>query len=504
MPATRAAARGIASLIATITAEEEGSFDDEMVDVDLTLVDEQEKGVEEESSDDEEDSSSDEDDDEDEEESEEDSDTEVVVMKKKKKVKGKKKQHVNIGMDSGDEDASEETVEPVRKKKSRKATKAAAVDEDGEDEEAVTGQKRKRREESAEIVDTPPEIEYTLLIYNAEQVQKSKASRGRPTTEIFTLPSSKPWSSLQSRIISRISKALDLPVLDLTEYDVSFTIPRQLATPLSLDSTNYKRVLVGKAIKKKDPSAKIIVEPIITAAMSNKENDTTTKGKAGKSKATKAREVLPGNVAQTEKIGELRQRWICDAPGGACRSAHCFFNQLHPEHFPLSHANIQHWAAAMLKGPQFADLETPPNLPIFDKIAAGARASKSELLMRRKELQDAKNTTAGTQVNFNFPPEIVNLLRPPPPPAAPPNTLPSNTSKSLIPALRSAGVDIPINEFCATYSLDQDIADRFATHKFKRTSAFKHVELEDLKDMGFVKGEIAELKVAVEAWSWET
>lgn len=158
-----------------------------------------------------------------------------------------------------------------------------------------------------------------------------------------------------------------------------------------------------------------------------------------------------------------------------------------------------------LKGKEFADLETPPNNHLFDKVAEGARAAKSELLMRRKELRDTKNAPATTQVNFNFPPEMINLLRPPaaPPAAAPPNVFahPPNTSNKLIPPPRIPGPDILIDDFCTTHNLDRDIAERFKQNKFKRTSAFKHVELDDLKEMGFFKGEIAELKVAVEVWS---
>lgn len=60
----------------------------------------------------------------------------------------------------------------------------------------------------------------------------------------------------------------------------------------------------------------------------------------------KARDILPANVALNEKIGELRNRWICPTPGGPCGSAHCYYNDINPEHMPLSHAHFQSWGAA--------------------------------------------------------------------------------------------------------------------------------------------------------------
>jgi hypothetical protein len=79
---------------------------------------------------------------------------------------------------------------------------------------------------------------------------------------------------------------------------------------------------------------------------------------------------------------------------------------------------------------------------------------------------------------------------------------PSDSSNMLIPFLRLPGADLSIEDFCTMYNLDGDISERFKQHKFKRTTAFKFVEVPELKEMGFMKGEVAELKVAIEEWSW--
>lgn len=160
-----------------------------------------------------------------------------------------------------------------------------------------------------------------------------------------------------------------------------------------------------------------------------------------------------------------------------------------------------------LKGTQFADVDTPPNNELFDKVAAAARAAKSPLLQRRLDLKEqasAKNTPAAPQVHFNFPAELANLLRPAaaPAPAAPDAFMPPlKTANMLIPHPRIPGPDLSIENFCTLYDLDSDICDRFKEHKFKRSNAFKFVEVDELKEMGFMRGEIAELKVAVGVWS---
>ncbi len=133
-------------------------------------------------------------------------------------------------------------------------------------------------------------------------------------------------------------------------------------------------------------------------------------------------------------------------------------------------------------------------------------------MQRRLELRQeavAKQAPApapAPQVHLNFGAELAELFRPavaPPPPAAVPNAFipPPNSSNMLIPFPRLPGADLSIEEFCTAYNLEGDICERFKEHRFKRTTAFKFVEIPELKEMGFMRGEVAELKVAIEEWS---
>ncbi|KAJ7155272.1 hypothetical protein C8R46DRAFT_910730 [Mycena filopes] len=320
--------------------------------------------------------------------------------------------------------------------------------------------------------------------------------------------------------------------LILSNYALAFTIPRHVTTPIQLADTKYDYLVKKALLIAKNPTVKITVEPKAVTSCSNlpevctdhlalPRSSTGRKRtrriwhRSGRLKCVpKARDILPANVALNEKIGELRERWICPTPGGPCGSAHCFFTTVKPEHFPLSHDHFQSWAAAMLKGNAFADLEVPPNNNLFDAIAAGARGAQSPLLQRRLELREreaAKNAPVAPQVNFNFPPEFAALLRQPAPVPAPapalpltaPNALvpPPNAGKMLIPYPRLPGPDLTIADFCTTYNLDNDIRNRFETNKYKGSADFEFIEVDELKEMGFMRGEVAQIKGAIGKWS---
>ncbi|KAF8210056.1 hypothetical protein K438DRAFT_1810766 [Mycena galopus ATCC 62051] len=380
-----------------------------------------------------------------------------------------------------------------------------------EDEELAPPKKRKRSKSPEKNAKAPPrKIEYKIVVYTPEQMRKPKNSRGAPVTNVMKLLSDKPWIVLHTKILEAFDDALDSAPFDFSDYTITFTVPRQVTDPIRLNETKYK-YLVEKALEiKTNPSARILVEPKMD--MLNKENgkdDTSTTSKKGaKTKVPKARDILPGNVALNNKIGELRERWKCTVQGGACGSAHCFVSATDPDHFALSHAHIENWAAAMLKGKEFADIDTPPNNTLFDKVSAAARAARSPLLQQRRlELREqaaaAKNAVASPQFHFNIGPEALAFLRPAAPAIAIPDAFipPPNTSNMLIPPPRLPGLDVSIEDFCSLYDLDDDICRRFKEHKFKHTDSFQFVEVSELTEMGFLRGEIAELKVAIKRWS---
>ncbi|KAJ7807324.1 hypothetical protein B0H13DRAFT_2483972 [Mycena leptocephala] len=359
-------------------------------------------------------------------------------------------------------------------------------DSDDEDEVVVLPKKRKRggsKKKSNEL--RPRDIEYKIRIFSAAEMKKATSAR-RPVTEAVILRSDVPWATLKTKILTQINNALDPPSLNFHEYNITFTVPRQVSDPMQLTDHHKYEYLVKKALRiQKDPSAKVHIEQKVDSA-ANKENGVNqdegddVAAKQGKKKTTKvpkARDILPANVALNEKIGELRE------------SAHCYFNEINPEHMPLWYDHFKSWGAATLKGNAFADIETPPNNELFDKVSQGARGAKSPLLQRRLELQQeatARQAPPAPQVHLNFGAEIAGLFRAA---AAPPLLLLLCPTPSSLP---------PTRQTCSSHS---HAFPRFKQQRFKRTTAFKFVEVPELKEMGFMKGEVAELKVAIEEWS---
>ncbi|KAJ7893488.1 hypothetical protein B0H13DRAFT_1886369 [Mycena leptocephala] len=165
------------------------------------------------------------------------------------------------------------------------------------------------------------EIEYTTSVYTAEQAQKPRSSRGDPATAFFTLDSDEPWTTLQSKIRNNIRTALELEIVQLTHYRITFTVPRQVKHPIQLhDLTEYKHLVTNALKIKVTPSAKILIEPKVAHHANGKENE-DAKGKKGgkKTKIPNERAILPGNVALNAKIGALREKWQCPTPGAVMR-----------------------------------------------------------------------------------------------------------------------------------------------------------------------------------------
>ncbi|KAJ7112258.1 hypothetical protein C8R44DRAFT_741948 [Mycena epipterygia] len=349
----------------------------------------------------------------------------------------------------------------------------------------------------------------------------AKKSKKPTTTDILSLKSDQAFDTLKAQILARIAESLKPGQLHYEDYDISFTVPRQVTDSLSLDSPEKYQHLVLNALKiKADPSARISVVPKSGRVIINNKNAEVdsdeddpkkkTKGKRRKTTIPNARRILPGNVALNEKMGLIRarSRWLCPTPGGPCGSEHCYVQPDAVEHFPLSHAHVVCWAAAWLKDKNFANENKPPNHKLFDGLNDESLRIRSPLLQRRLDLQNKKKVPAAApQVNFNFPPELIQLFRQPAPAPAPsparaPAAVPFHAHvPMLIPAPFVPGPNLSIEDFCAKHDLDDDICARFKSNKFNRTDSFRYIELTDLKAMSFMPGEIAELKVAIAAWA---
>src|SRR5262245_34462977 len=57
---------------------------------------------------------------------------------------------------------------------------------------------------------------------------------------------------------------------------------------------------------------------------------------------------LPGNKALTARIAELRDRWRCNDKTCRTGSDYCYVSGSMVEHYALSHAHLDVWAAALV------------------------------------------------------------------------------------------------------------------------------------------------------------
>ncbi|KAJ7737435.1 hypothetical protein DFH07DRAFT_753034, partial [Mycena maculata] len=328
-----------------------------------------------------------------------------------------------------------------------------------------------------------PKITYTISVFSREQMKKAKSSRGAPAgTDIRKLDHTVPWDTLKAQVLAAISSVLNPTALVFEDYSITFTVPRQVTTPIQLnDGTKYDH-LVENALKiKKDANAKIVVEPKSVRAylppfvkgVQNRSGNRLLKTKRTTRQMMRTERrrnaqclltrVYPTNAALNAEIGKLRDKYIC--PTGRCPTGHCFVDSDGPDHFTLGNAHVESWAAAILKGPEFATIKKPPNNDLFNKINPRRLAAHTPLLQRRAELRDKEKAVNNTapQININFPPDFANLLRPVPValPPPPPAVLDRNTPAMLIPASLIPGPVLSINDFCTQYGLDDDIRDRF-------------------------------------------
>ncbi|KAJ7347867.1 hypothetical protein DFH08DRAFT_1080098 [Mycena albidolilacea] len=343
----------------------------------------------------------------------------------------------------------------------------ADADEDGEDDDiGADPAPAKKRVDPARppVLPASPlatcDIEFTALIFTAEAMKKPKSSH-KPIPKVFTLESDAPWTTMKTRLRPLIRAVFKPATLKFEEYNITFVVPRKVTTAMPLVSSDNFKHLLKHAVKiKNDPTAKITIEPIPDT--STKENEEASP-KAKKGKGTKIcnmQDILLANGALNAKISTLRERWLCPTPNGHCGSAHCFVHPNEIDHFPLSHAHFDSWAAAMLKGDSFVTIDKPPNNELFDKVNLQTLAARSPLLQRRLELAQKQPTNTVLQININIPPELLAFLCPAPALITPP-AIAANGPKMLIPHGALPGPKLLIEEFCEHHALDDEICARF-------------------------------------------
>ena len=130
----------------------------------------------------------------------------------------------------------------------------------------------------------------------------------------------------------------------------------------------------------------------------------------------------------------------------------------------------------------------------------------SPVLQRGKEQQNLAAAAASPPIfNISLGNDFTNLLQRPAAPMAaaapPPLPIQALPSLALLHPSRLPGIDISLLQFCELYHLGDHILKKFVDNGYTRSRMLRFVQIEELKEMQFLLGEIAGLKDAVERWS---
>ncbi|KAG1724747.1 uncharacterized protein EDB91DRAFT_1001496, partial [Suillus paluster] len=204
------------------------------------------------------------------------------------------------------------------------------------------------------------------------------------------------WDEVKVKITEKLAEHLKLKKPDLSDYELTFSVPRHQTSPIPLANEDDFNNLHEAAIKCKDPQAKVIIKAILKKVHQmrmGKENNVGSDDKDDgtdddsadrpkkKKKSKKTPDELPLNIEVAAHVKTLRNWWVCNK-AGCLSSGQCYIPPDNKEHFPLSHNHFQIWAAAMAKNPPLATVNQPPNHHAFDGLHDNQMAAKSPLLQR--------------------------------------------------------------------------------------------------------------------------
>jgi hypothetical protein len=174
---------------------------------------------------------------------------------------------------SDDDDAADNNSEP-----NSDDAVDDANDDDSDDDVVILSAKRKYKAKgtpltlhhtlvsyATTVAALPRKITYSVSVFSLEQMGMKRSSRGPPANDIIILDDNEPWDTLQAQILKKISVAVNPSTLNFADYRITFTVPRQVTTPLPLNSLKYPYLVENALISKTKASAKVLVEPIVSA-----------------------------------------------------------------------------------------------------------------------------------------------------------------------------------------------------------------------------------------------
>ncbi|KAJ2936270.1 hypothetical protein H1R20_g822, partial [Candolleomyces eurysporus] len=363
------------------------------------------------------------------------------------------------------------------------------------------------------------DISYDISLFLCIELQKSMNQREAKGRHLV-VSNSLEWEDFRAQVKVQVADALfpQCTVVDDGSFTLFFTITRVVKNSHWLHDGNDYVYLLNKVKEAKAPAGGLRTVQLIvheSINMANKENTRADEDdhalqeadkrptKRPKTKAAELSDQLPGNAALKETVAQLRARWQCSA--GGCSSDHCFVPADGP-HLRLTHEHFKKWAGAILRGPDTATIDHPPNHKLFDAVRANA--PKSALLQARLNATAKERQATATQpvVNVVLPNDMFGMINRGTQDQAGLAAVPTRhtgaiDSDSLIPFGQQSGERLSLSDFCTRYDLPSAILTRLEENAYRNSSGLRFVRIPELVTMGFKPGEIADLRDAVEQWS---
>ncbi|KAJ4492723.1 hypothetical protein C8J55DRAFT_501129 [Lentinula edodes] len=311
--------------------------------------------------------------------------------------------------------ALDESLKNSAAKRKNISEKDSSNTKDMDIDEERTTEPRKRaktnKETTAVIAKTKPppapvKIDFVISLQKLDQLNKLATKRKPFGVRSFDLERTDDWDALKLELIKITETSFPNKLIDLEQYEISYTIPRKSSDPVPLLNEQDFLTILSLTKSSKSPLVNIYVcerkpqkenndSSSDSDSSSSSSEDRTSKRKASdhskkkkKKKEDKTKED-PMNIALTAKVKLLQETHKCSDNDG---SDYCFWTEADREHRPLSKTMLRSWGEALLKeDDDIATIKKPPNNQHFDRFNT-EKGRISPLLEKR--LNNARHSSA--------------------------------------------------------------------------------------------------------------
>ncbi|KAJ3848698.1 hypothetical protein EV368DRAFT_68041 [Lentinula lateritia] len=264
----------------------------------------------------------------------------------------------------------------------------------------------------------------------------------------FDLERTDDWDALKLELIKITEKSFPNKLIDLEQYEISYTIPRKSSDPVPL--LNEQDFLTILSLTKSSQSP--LLNIYVCERKPQKENDNSSSDSDSSSSSSKDRTLKRKARDHSKKKKKKKEN---------------------------------------------KTKENPMNIALTAKVKLLQEMPQGQISpLLKKRLNNARHSSAvPTIINqIHMPAEFI-----PQQPAAVNSSAPLLAPAVIAPLKlvpTHLGPDMTINDFCQKYELSSTISAHLVEQDYM-TKTFQHITLDDLKEMMFKPGEDASLHVAV-------